>query len=135
MSRPGEISGVKERGGKGDVLLWVNMGKHKTELHPKVRPPCYSYISSIHIHTVPTLLKVLFMKQRIPQSEILEIKAYPQLRNKDMQEDIISTEFATYVTDFVFAHGICIFCYKFQTLNDEECHCHCCVIQYVLMNI
>ena len=48
----------------------------------------------------PTLLKVLFMKQRIPQSEILEIKAYPQLRNKDMQEDIISTEFATNVTDF-----------------------------------
>ena len=57
------------------------------------------------------------MKQRIPQSEILEIKAYPQLRNKDMQEDIISTEFATYVTDFVFSHGICIFCYKVQTLN------------------
>ena len=55
-----------------------------------------------------------------------------------MQEDVISTEFATYVTDFVFSHGICIFCYKIQTFNDEECHyCHCCVIPMavtVLMN-
>ena len=29
----------------------------------------------------------------------------------------VFTEFATYVTDFVFYHGISIFCYKYQTLN------------------
>ena len=48
----------------------------------------------------------------------------------------VSTEFANYVTDFVFSHGIFKFCYK--TLNDEERHCHCCVIPMVvtvLMNI
>ena len=37
-------------------------------------------------------------------------------RDTDMQ----NREFATYVTDFVFSHGICIFCFKFQTLNDEK---------------
>ena len=50
----------------------------------------------------------------------------------------VFTEFATYVTDFVFCPGICIFSYKYQTLNDEEHHCHCCVIPMVvtvLMNI
>ena len=48
----------------------------------------------------------------------------------------VSTDFATYVTDFVFSPGICIFLY--QILNDEELHCHSCVIPMaitVLMNI
>ena len=123
----------------------------------------------------PCTAQSIVHEHRIPQSEILEIWVYPQLMNKDMQEDIIpqspvttftlphavkihvqctswaymcpcalgdkanvSTEFATYVTDFVFYHGIFKFCYKYQTLNDEERHCHCCVIPVavtVLMNI
>ena len=46
---------------------------------------------------------LLFMKQRILQSEILEIRAYCQLKDTDKQEDIIPP---SPVTTFTLSHAL-----------------------------
>ena len=54
-------------------------------------------------HSRITIGILLFMKQRILQSEILEIRAYCQLKDTDKQEDIIPP---SPVTTFTLPHAL-----------------------------